>query len=50
MTIEFFIARNGNLIANGELIGNFANETAAADIAIRHAQDRGATYRIFYPL
>jgi hypothetical protein len=49
-TIEFWITRNGRLTADGEVIGQFGSEAAAADVAIRFAQDAGALYRLFYPL
>lgn len=49
-TIEFWITRNGRLTADGEVIGEFGSEAAAADVAIRFAQDAGALYRLFYPL
>jgi len=48
MALEFFISRNGNLTSEGELIGNFGTEAAAADMAIRFAQDSDRLYRIFY--
>lgn len=48
MALEFFISRNGNLTSEGELIGNFETEAAAADMAIRFAQDSDRLYRIFY--
>lgn len=50
--IEFFITttRTGyELTANGEVVGVFASDTAAADMAVRFAQDNSAfSYRIFY--
>ena len=50
--IEFFItrcARGFRLETEGAAIDTFASE-AAADMAIRFAQDTGAeAYRIFYP-
>lgn len=48
--IEFWITRTGALTAQGESVGDFGSEGAAADAAIRFAQDAGALYRIFYPL
>jgi hypothetical protein len=52
MTYEFFITatRQGyDLTANGEKVGTFKTDTAAADMAVRFAQDHGATaYRIYY--
>lgn len=48
--IEFFITRNGMVLIGETLFGSFDNETKAADAAIRHAQDQGMAYRIFYPL
>ncbi|QFU30252.1 hypothetical protein BSP_01115 [Brevundimonas sp. Bb-A] len=49
-TIEFWITRNGRLTADGEVIGQFGSEAAAADVAIRFAQDAGVFYRIYYSL
>lgn len=48
VVIEFFIARNGRLTANGQPIGCFGDANAAADFAVRFAQDAEALYRLFY--
>lgn len=45
--IEFFITK-GRLEANGDLIDVFETEADAANFAIRHAQNNGLLYRIFY--
>lgn len=49
---EFFITRSRagfTLTANGVDVGTFSTEEAAADMAVRFAQDIGATaYRIFF--
>ncbi len=47
--IEFFIARNGQLTADEQVVGVFGSVNAAADVAIRFAQDSGSLYRLFYP-
>lgn len=49
VVIEFFIARNGLLTADGQVVGVFGGVDAAADVAIRFAQDSGSLYRLFYP-
>lgn len=48
--LEFWIDRRGNLVADDTLIGCFGGVDAAADAAVRFAQDQGGPYRIFYPL
>lgn len=48
VVIEFFIARDGLLTADGQVVGRFGNAAGAADFAIRLAQDAEALYRIFY--
>ncbi len=46
--IEFTITRRNELIADGEMVGRFGSEQAAADTAIRFAQDAGSLYSIRY--
>ena len=50
--IEFFITRvrgGHELTADGAVVGIFATAEAAADIAVRFAQDTDAAgYRIYY--
>lgn len=46
--IEFFADRKGNLTADGQFIGQFASQDAAADMAVRFAQDNDALYVIYY--
>lgn len=48
--IEFFISRNGQLTEGDIVRGEFGSVDAAADFAVRFAQDCDAPYRIFYPL
>tara|TARA_R110002167_G_scaffold12963_6_gene54885 strand:- start:1290 stop:1439 length:150 start_codon:yes stop_codon:yes gene_type:complete len=48
--IEFWIDRRGNMVVDGATVGCFGGVDAAADAAVRIAQDRGRPYRIFYPL
>lgn len=46
--IMFEITRSNELVADGVPMGRFANEAAAADMAVRFAQDNDALYRIDY--
>lgn len=54
-TNEFFITRakksgQMELQHNDEFVGVFESEGAAADLAVRHAQDNEMTaYTIYYP-
>lgn len=48
--LEFFIGRDGGLTLDGALIGRFGSVDAAADLAVRFAQDQGRLYSLFYPL
>ncbi|MFO0271338.1 MAG: hypothetical protein ACK53W_12490 [Gemmatimonadota bacterium] len=52
MRIEFIITRTRAgfvLEADGVVVDTFASDTAAADMAVRFAQDAGAAgYRIIY--
>jgi len=47
-TETFEITRRNDLYHNGEWIGRFGSEWAAADMAIRFAQDAGSLYSIRY--
>ena len=47
-TISYFITRKNDLYANGNLIDRFASEDAAADMAVRFAQDNDALWSILY--
>jgi len=44
----FEITRRNELYHDGELIGRFGSEWAAADTAIRYAQDADTLYQITY--
>ena len=46
--MTFWITRKNELYADGELIGRFESEAAAADMAIRFAQENGRLYSIRY--
>jgi hypothetical protein len=46
--IEFMITRDGTLLADGQLIDRYLSQAAAADMAVRFAQDQAALYSILY--
>ena len=46
--MEFEITRRNELLAGGQLVGRFADEHAAANLAVRFAQDNDALYTITY--
>lgn len=46
--MSFTITRRNELVHDGEIVGRFGSEAAAADTAIRFAQDAGALYSIRY--
>lgn len=50
MHIELFISRDGTIQdQDGDAIGNFGTEQAAADFAVRFCQDAGApTYTLHF--
>ncbi|MEQ1689089.1 MAG: hypothetical protein ABL874_10995 [Sphingopyxis sp.] len=45
-TIAYFITRQNDLFANGNFIERFTSEEAAADMAVRFAQDNDALWSI----
>ena len=47
-TETFEITRQNDLYHDGELIGRFGSEWAAANMAIRFAQDADSLYQITY--
>jgi hypothetical protein len=47
-TMDFTISRQNVLRHAGEVVGKFPTEAAAADMAIRFAQDADALYSIRY--
>lgn len=46
--IDFMISRHNDLYADGNYIARFASEAAAANMAVRFAQDHGALYSVLY--
>ncbi len=46
--LNFTISRRNELLTDDETVGRFTSEAAAADVAIRHAQDNHCLYTITY--
>jgi len=46
--LKFFITRTNDLLQDGQMIDRFTSEAAAANMAIRFAQDCGLNYSIIY--
>jgi len=45
---QFDVHKDGTLFHDGKVIGRFADEHAATDMAVRYAQDNDETYTIRY--